>query len=292
MKKQIIGFLRRMNNQHGIGGILVVMMISFAVFTILSTAHIYTIRHSKYQKQIREASIMQVETENFAMLIRSAYEDGKTSSTNVCNLGGIDFADLFKGGGCSKTSGKPEDYRRCLISSHGRGYCIVNIKAPTGTPKAPPSAPTSTSASQPQIKQLKTACYQGGHTGTSCKSNASQDPTCKAKCAEHKSGSLTSTIYDECCVSASLRVINCNDSKPTDCSSYEGSSDAKKVMFCEICEMSHNSNKQYVFTYTICPTDTTNFSSSTKDDALYKCVTTAGTRESQAFSQTFRILAD
>ena len=63
-------------------------------------------------------------------------------------------------------------------------------------------------------------------------------------------------------MAASLQVINCEDAQAANCAGYEtfSKAKAKDAMFCEICEMNDKSTTTtHVFTYTICPTKTTNF---------------------------------
>lgn len=334
IQKIIKQFFKSVNNEQGLVGVLMVMTVSFAIFTVLSTAHIYTLKHGKYQRQIREASIMQIESENFAMMVRSAYENGKISTpcsgtcgTAGCCLDGVCFEDLFSGGGCKKNNSNVKDYKKCLVSSSGKGYCMVHLKTAktvTSTPKTPVTPPSVVV----DLVALGNACFNDGmkadpgpppvpaSTPSSCQNNPISDdpldpsddneiasyltPACQAECNQYRGKTIINTTqkqtFDECCVGASLKVINCEDEQVANCDNYEGFSDPTDAMFCEICEMNDsNTTETHVFTYTICPTQTTNFKA-TSDTMLQRCATkatkTTPDSDAGAYYQTFRLLVE
>ncbi len=265
IKKTTYKLLRKLDcdNEAGFVGMLLVMMISVAIFSMLSSVHIYTINHARYQTKIKEAYIMQTEMENFAVILKAAYEEGKTSCTppNCCNFN-VDFALEL---GCRIPIRTPSPYpaSRCLKSSSGREYCLVHLEGAGGSaaPTNAENAPVTTStipAPSPLLTDVKDKC-----TATPAPSPPNCEETqytadCHNKCKELATKTMDSpqqTIYNKCC-GAGVQVLNCEGNK-SNCDNYEASStlSSQHKMFCEICEMSHNSINESVFTYYVCPKD-------------------------------------
>ena len=323
IRNKLIRIIQRLDNKNGFIGMLLVMIVSTAIFTVLSSVHIYTIKHAKYQAQIREAFVMQTEMENFAIRIIDAYNRGKLSCppSPCCPLDGVNFNINLKSGGCGTdpTSNKQEDYE-CLTSSSKQRYCLVKIESATTISsvlleKSPPPPTTGTTmsvtAAENKQQNLKNKCL----CSPSTTNNYRSDPDCQVECRKiiaginkneypSPSGSLDIKKWVGHCCDQKLftnRVINCNTSRASDCSDYESStlSDSNK-MYCEICEQADDNSKtteSRIFTYYVCPAANPETEIDKRDKTLEACRSKLTTSTSDVekgksgvFYQTFRLL--
>ena len=324
IKSKLVKVAQRLDRENGFIGMLLIMTVSIAVFTILSSMHIYMIRQAKYQAQIREAYMIQAEIENFAVKIVSAYNRGRLDcpASNCCNLGGVKF-NMKTACGANPTSDKQEDYE-CLTSSYKQRYCLVKIEAAGTsssvlTSQAPiPSIASGTTVSQTDAKtlrdNLKTVCSCTTTTGstTTYTNNYQYSATCQAKCNE------ISTVINEqsadpyptanmnswlgrCCEHFQVPIINCNANVASKCENYESSTSlsANEKMFCEICERKDNdaNTKSNLFTYYVCPARNPESKANKADSVLKKCRENLASSKSATdkaksgvFYQTFRLL--
>ena len=323
MNNKLIKLLYNLDRQEGFMGMMLAMIMSVAIFTILSSVHIYTVNHAQYQSGIKEAYIMQTDVENFAGLVADAYNKGRDtcSSADCCELDTVPFK--LGAGPCSSTEYKPANV--CLTSSGGRGYCLVKLEAASllGNPVDlyPPSTlpPHDTTQAKSQRDDLYQICSSPSPPLPTtppphdCSSSFyTTNMGCQNKCkkviqiASRKNISVEnlSTAVYECCGVARLSVINCNNPSnlpPTTCENYENNSSltGEQRMWCENCEKENPNDansKARLFTYYICPAkETSPGPPPVYDPDGYKCVTyMGGTDEKKAksgvFYQTFRVL--
>ena len=297
---RLIRFLYNLDNEEGFMGMMLAMIMSVAIFTILSSVHIYTVNHARFQSGIKEAYIMQTDIENFATIIADAYNKGRDSCTGsgCCTADNVKF--LFDGsGGCAPNV--------CIESSGGREYCLVKLEKVTAIASPPSVTPSSTTESDPD------ASTREGDLYTTCSNPPSPpsppNPTtcatvynhadCTNKCREatqhvYSSSHNIYTAITKCCGANKLPVINCNDTNnmPSGtCKGYETFA-SKKKMWCEICEKENpkepdsEGKKARLFTYYVCP----KIGGNTND-----CTTKMGGTDEQkaksgVFYQTFRVL--
>lgn len=311
IRNKSMRIIQRLNNKNGFVGILLVIIVSIAIFTVLSSVHIYTIKQAKYQGQIREAFVMQTEMENFAIRIIDGYNRGRllsTCSSPCCPLGTVNFdINLKTGCGANPTSNKQEDYE-CLTSSSKQRYCLVKLEeaGKTGSvltndaPTSPIATGTTMSSANSSNAEtdMKTACgcTKSGSLPTYNITNQSS-ATCQTKCGrimaeinnnEHAPAHDINQWAKGCCEQFQAPVINCNSKIASTCDDYEsnGSLSHTDKMFCEICEQDDGSaaTKPRLFTYYVCPVPLNNCISN------LKASNPEDKAKSGVFYQTFRLL--
>ena len=309
VKNRFIKLLRGLDKQEGFAGMLLVMLISVAIFTILSSVHIYTVNHAQYQSRIKEAYGMQIEVENFAVMVSDAYNQGRNGCDPLieqcCTLDTVRFK--FRGSCttcCTTSEFKPDGV--CIESPANKIYCLVKIKKNNMLP-APPS-PSLPSIAEPN--GFRSCLFDKGQGASNpscspdhatinhnydCSTSVHGGTTIKDLCQQaekHSYPSDTSTdnvhnAINECCSGFRSSVIDCNNTsnKPANCENYETSLTGKYRMWCEICEASGK-----LFTYYICPAtpgpppDTSDCTTKMAGNAMEKA-------QSGVFYQTFRVLA-
>ena len=329
VKNRRIRILYSLAKQEGFVGMLLVMIMSVAIFTILSSVHIYTVNHARYQSGIKEAYIMQTEIENFAIVVSDSYNKGRDGCdpSNVCCTFGAPPNDItfeFKGtGNCNDLEGV------CLTSSGEKDYCLVKLEDASSSPMLttitiPPPTPLISASQTEQLRacllqnnasgcssskspptpvaDLQNTCNSGpesGYTGQSqgnlCKYIASN----KARYPDLNDGEIeTRDAINTCCNGYNLLVINCNDSSnqppsppPPDlpCKDYETWGVSKSKQKMW-CEICEISNPKRLFTYYVCPATGTP-PDPTDCFNMMNDPDVMKKAQSGVFYQTFRVLA-
>ncbi len=306
VKNRSIKLLYNLDREDGFMGMMLAVIMSVAIFTILSSVHIYTVNHARFQSGIKEAYIMQTDIENFATIIAGAYNKGRINCTPgagiiCCPFGSITFK--FEGTallGCNNLQNNI-----CITSSGGREYCLVKLEdvststSFTTVPSITPPIPNKDSTQADGIKaNLFDACslsdpppppplppkdcsttYYKKHAKCT---NACRDATKNIYPSSHS----VNNALTKCCSVYRLSVINCEKMRTKipaiDCKNYETSSlPGEEKMFCEICETKAGIPKR-LFTYYVCPKNTT--CNADMRDINKKT-------KSGVFYQTFRVLA-
>ena len=320
VKSRLIRLLCMLDKEEdGFIGMLLIMIMSVTIFTILSSVHIYTINHARYQSGIKEAFVMQTEIENFANIITDAYNQGRDGCTGslCCTEDGITFEFEGTGTNCS-------GLKVCLESSAGKGYCLVKLEEAnlsggnSPPPPPPPTPPTPILNANAEILRdcliekgggVGTCHHNSGYGASKCNRNDSIKSLCQdvIKKSAQNSADMGDISLDDaiqkCCNTYQLKTINCNDpsNRPTvgtnPCLGYDKNpsslSDPKQQMFCEICEIPVSGQKR-LFTYYVCPAVITPGTPPTFNPT--DCVTKINhsdpnkKAESGVFYQTFRLL--
>ena len=316
VKKRSIKLFYNLDRKEGFVGMMLAIVMSVAIFAILSSVHIYTVNHARFQSGIKEAYVMQTDIENFAVIISSAYNKGRDGLTacnpgnKCCPINGIEFE--FKSTVPCADPYKPVDV--CIKSSGGREYCLAKLEKAALSTTFPTVAPPSAIGNPEAVSLKNCLTVAGDSAGNTTCAPAPPSPTEISNCNlstsygggkslnnlcqivsrqnnSYPSGSGADQKIQECCNTYKLSVINCNKpvNQPSTCKGYETSSLPKEQkMWCEICEaQGQTSNPELLFTYYVCPKVGGN---------ITDCVTKmAGTDkdkgESGVFYQTFRVLA-
>ena len=247
VKNRFIRLLCGLDQQEGFVGMLLVMIISVSIFTILSSVHIYTVNHSRYQSGIKEAYIMQTEVENFATIVSDAYNKGRNDHDcslppppppDVCCVDDVPFKIEKKLGAKIPITCGPSGLKLelgdnvCIKSSSNKDYCLVKIaKTDPSLGDAPcPTTITLPVMTNPQDEELRACLFQKG-TGTSCTPNTTMDHAAKCsgsstygskqiKSLCQDAGKYSYNLSDSemkiddtiqnCCNAYKLSTINCN----------------------------------------------------------------------------------
>ena len=314
MNNKLIKLLYNLDRQEGFMGMMLAMIMSVAIFTILSSVHIYTVNHAQYQSGIKEAYIMQTDVENFASLISDAYNkgrDGTCSTSDCCTVDSVSFK--LGENNCSDLK------KVCLKSSGGRGYCLVKLEAANFSQSPPPPTHPSSLPDEDKLRDcLKVegngdgVCYpgtinpvdQGNCNGSPNYAGKSLENLCQivAK-GNHSYSSTVDVAINKCCEVAKLPVINCEHmpsppSPPSTCDNYENNLAGAQRMWCEICEKhSPSSPDKRLFTYYICPAivigtpPTETYQATACTDKIKTTSSAEDKAQSGVFYQTFRVLA-
>ena len=309
VSNRYIKFLCNLDKEEGFMGMMLAMIMSVAIFTILSSVHIYTINHAQFQSGIKEAYIMQTDIENFATIVAGAYNKGREGGSCspgpgevCCILDTVPFR--FKGtGSCGDLKGV------CLKSSGGRDYCLVKLIVVDPAdplkmvPFPVPSPPLP--MTHVETKNLRDCLlFEGAGSCASSLEALAADPGCTGSIRNKSLTSLCQIAvkkpYDtsvskagdtiqKCCNTYKLDVINCNDpvNKPGTCKGYETALSGKQRSFCEVCEMDMSTQKR-LFTYYVCPATA---GTPPNTDICANKMTSADPTNSGVFYQTFRVLA-
>ena len=320
VKNRFIKLLHGLDKQEGFVGMLLVMLISVAIFTILSSVHIYTVNHAKFQSRIKEAYGMQIEIENFAVVISDAYNKGQDGTCDTgnecCDVDGVKFE--FKKGTtgttmCSTSAFMPKPGSVCIESPANKHYCLVKIKKASSMGNAPTSSTPSTMDNN-EAKQLRACLLQRNDgncspksptnlaaTKTLCDSSSYKDDSREKLCQTTEKYSYNDLGASEksideainaCCSGVRSSVIDCNkdannpNKNSKNCDDYETTLTGKQRMWCEICEMGGK-----LFTYYVCPAKAG--TPPDPSDCTNKIKSTSSKMEkaqSGIFYQTFRVL--
>ena len=309
VKKRSIKLFYNLDRKEGFVGMMLAIVMSVAIFAILSSVHIYTVNHARFQSGIKEAYTMQTDIENFAVIISSAYNKGRDgcSGTGCCDINGIKFE--FQSAISCADPYRPTDV--CIKSSGGREYCLVKLKKAQFSSTFPTITPPSTltSATAAGLKGCLTVagknanntnCAPVGPTATellNCSGSSSYggkslNNLCQIVTRENNSYSNAPGVdqkIQECCNTYKLKVINCEKMRTgtpvINCKNYENNLGDEEKMFCEICETKAGPPKR-LFTYYVCPATGTPPNPS---DCVTKMTSDPG--NSGVFYQTFRVLA-